>query len=681
MKNRIKIKITERISFADGHKFEKTGPYERLTGRVYYEIDPRACAEEGIVDIDKAPINAEGLVKCAGDIFILKPVDMACGNRRLLFGYGNRGNKRALQFFNDAPASNDPVSLDHAGNGFLMRRGYTIVWGAWEGDLLPGDGRMILQVPVATDNGTPITGLVRSEFIADRPGITCFPLSGRATTRSYPAVSLDPRDAKLTMRRYAEDDPIPVPPESWMFARIERDMGIINQEEQTGLVPSDTHIYMPGGFTPGWIYELVYTGRDPLVLGLGHVVVRELVSFLRYGTKDSAGQANPLGEGTIEKAYAWGRSQAGRCIRDFLWRGFNADASGRKVFDGVLPHVSGAGLMWMNQRFASVVSPAGQQYENHYNYADHFPFSYAWSTDHHTGKRDAILKRPDTDPFVIHTQSSTEYWQRRGSLVHTDTGGNDLPQPETVRLYLWSSSQHFADPNTRLPERGVCRNYANIVQTSMLFRAMLDVMDRWVTEGIPPPPSRIPTRNDGTLVSYEQWLKQFPNIPGVAIPQGVNRLPLLDFGQRAEAGIFDKEPPEVIPDKEYPVFVPAVDEDGIELSGVRAPMVQAPLGTYTGWNLRSRGFGTGAMHLFTGSYIPFSDSPQERKATGDPRLSVIERYKDASGYLKAVEAAARQLVAEGFMLEEDVHRAVEAAFDWGRPLHDVRLPIESEPKR
>lgn len=163
----------------------------------------------------------------------------------------------------------------------------------------------------------------------------------------------------------------------------------------------------------------------------------------------------------------------------------------------------------------------------------------------------------------------------------------------------------------------------------------------------------------------------------MAVPQAVNRLPLLDFGTRAEEGIFDNEPPKVVSGKEYPVFVPAVDPDGNDVAGVRVPMVQAPLGTYTGWNLRVRGYGAGAMHLFTGSYIPFTESPEEKQATGDPRRSVLERYGNAAGYLKAIEKATRQLVAEGFLLEEDVERVLAAAADWGRPLHDIRLPRES----
>ena len=429
---------------------------------------------------------------------------------------------------------------------------------------------------------------------------------------------------------------------------------------------SARHIYLTTGFQPGWIYELVYTARDPLVLGLGHVAVRDFISFLKYDRSD----ANPLRG--VEKAYAWGRSQPGRCLRDFVYRGFNADARNRRVFDGVLPHVAGAGRKWLNHRFASPIVSGGQQYEDHFNIADSFPFSYAWSTDHLTGKDAAILKRPETDPLVIHTQSATEYWARRGSLVHTDTRGNDLALPDTVRVYCWASSQHFADPQPRAPRRGIGQNFLNVVCTSMFFRANLDAMDRWASYGTPPPPSRVPTRAGSTLVSVEEWRRQFPAIPGVATPRSPNTLPLLDFGSEVDRGIL-KEPPHVVAGKQYTVLVPSVDSDGNDVAGVRAPMVAAPLGTYTGWNLRPRGYGHGAQSHFEGSYIPFSESPQERQMTGDPRASILERYADMSAYVAAIAAAARALVEQGLMLEEDVARSVEAAANWGRPRHDVSL--------
>jgi hypothetical protein len=675
MTNLIELKISERGPFAGGHAFGAIGAYERLVGRAHFAVDPEAAAQKGITDLEHARVDGEGRVPFVADIMILRPKDLARGNQRLFLDYGNRGNKRMLQFFNDAPASNDPKTLADAGNGFLMRRGYSLAWIAWQGDLLPGDGRMLLDLPVATDNGKPIAGLVRVEYIADQVGVTTQPLSGWISTRSHPTVSLDTRKASLTRRRYADDPRIPVPPDQWMFARIEAGLGLDNQGSERALVPSDTHIHLPRGFEPGWIYELVYTGKDPLVLGLGHVAVRDFGSFLKFGERDAAGNPNPLREGSagIEKAYAWGRSQTGRCIRDFVYRGFNADAQGRRVFDGVLPHVSGGGLMWLNHRFANAVSPAGQQYEDHFNPADRFPFSYSESTDHLTGRRDAILKRPATDPLVIHTQTATEYWQRKGSLVHTDTQGNDLAQPEGVRVYAWASSQHFADPNLGKPARGVCQNLINVVATSMLFRAMLDAMDRWATDGVAPPPSRVPRRSDGTLVPMEQWRTQFPRIPGAAIPSGPAELPLLDFGLDFERGILSKEPPEIVGEKRYTVLVPAVDADGNDTGGVRAPMVEAPLATYTGWNLRARSYGHGATHTFVGSTIPFPETESERRITGDQRRSILERYPSQAAYTAAIEAAARRLVEERLMLEEDIERAIALAQNWSRPRHDVSL--------
>jgi hypothetical protein len=675
LSNRVQLEVLERSPFAGGYCFAGAGAYQRIAGRLRLAVAQDTPGQAGIVDIDLAPTDAEGRVHLSADFLLLRPTDLARGNRRLLFDWANRGNKRCLQFFNDAPACNDPRSLEHAGNGFLMRRGYAIAWLAWQGDILPGNGRQVLTLPVATDRGRPITGAVRAEFIADQEGITSLPLSGRASTRAHPSVSLDTNGASLTRRRYPHEARCPIAADKWQFARIEGGRGLDNQGGEHALVPSTSHICLPGGFETGWIYELIYQAKDPLVLGLGHVAVRDFISFLRHGERDAAGQANPLRDGALglEKAYGWGRSQSGRCIRDFLYSGFNADAQGRRVFDGVLPHVAGAGLLSTNQRFANLTTSAGQQYEDDATGADRFPFAYAASEDHLTGQRDAILKRPDTDPLVMHTQTATEYWQRRGSLVHTDTQGNDLEIPETVRIYFWSSSQHFADPLAKAPGWGVCQQRANVVRTSMLFRALLDAMDAWATHATPPAASRIPRRGDGTLVPVRDWLRQFPRLPGVALPSSPNALPWLDFGPESERGIV-RQPPAIKAHAGYVILVPAVDVDGNDVAGIRVPMVAAPLATYTGWNLRARGFGQGFMHEFTGSTIPFADSPEERAASGDPRRAILERFACSADYVAAIRAAAERLVAERLMLDEDVERAVAAAHGWDRPRHDVRLP-------
>ena len=669
MTNLVEIEINRVRAFADGYAFGTVGAYQRLDGWARFRVDPSAVAQRGVTDIDKAAQDADGLVNFAAEICILRPEHAAAGNRRLFFDYGNRGNKRALQYFCDAVASNDPERIEHAGNGYLFQRGYTVVWGAWQGDLLPGSGRMTMCLPVAREADGPVTGAVRTEFIATEAGQTTFPLSGWISTRSHPAVSFDTAGAVLTRRRYPGDEREPVDPDCWAFARTEGGPGMDFQGAETAIVASATHIFMAGGFEPGWIYELVYTGRDPLVLGLGHVAVRDLASFLRYDRSS----ANPVADLDIERAYCFGRSQTGRCIRDAIWGGYNADASGRKVFDGVLNHVAGAGRMWLNHRFANAVVPAGQQYEDHDNVADRFPFAYGESVDHLTGRTDAICKRPGTDPLIIHTQTATEYWQRRGSLVHTDSQGNDLDIPDNVRIFFWASSQHVGDPNQGAPKRGICQNPNNVVQTSMLFRAMLDAMDAWAGDGALPPDSRYPTRAAGTLVDFATWRRQIPAIPGLALPREPNRLPLFDFGNRADNGILDQLPPECLDPDGYTILVPAVDADGNDLGGIRVPMVAAPLASYFGWNLRARPYGDGAMHEFTGSTIPLPETDAVGRATGDPRASIQARYGDQAGYTAAIEAAARDLVAARLVLEEDLPRILEMARNWGFPWHDVRM--------
>jgi len=664
------IRIDDRRPFADGISFGDTGPYERLTGRVLFAVDPDAPAQADVVDLKLAPRDDAGMVRFEADFMILRPLDG--GNGRVFFDYGNRGHKRALQFFNDAVHSNDPLSAAHAGNGFLMRRGYAVAWLAWEGDILPGDGRMTLDVPVATDNGRPITGRVRSEIIPDAQTLYSMPLSGRMAASSYPIA--DKPDAVLTRRRYPYDPAEVIPSSEWSFAQKLSGAGAEGAGTETVLLPSTMFIHYPAGFKPGWIYEIIYTARDPKVMGLGHVAVRDFVSFLKYDASDE----NPLAGSTM--AYGWGRSQTGRCIRDFVYRGYNADAEGRRVFDGVMPHVAGAGRKWLNHRFASPIVAGGQQYEDHFNIADSFPFSYAMSVDHLTGKEDAILKRPATDPLVFHSQTASEYWARRGSLVHTDTRGNDLPQPDTVRIYFWASSQHSANPLLTAPPKGIGHNYSNTVTTSMLFRAMLDAMDAWATDGTAPPDSVIPQRADGTLVDYATWAEQFPLIPGVVRLSEPNALPLLDFGPDVAKGIL-REPPTVVPGRNdpdgpgqrYTVLVPSVDVDGNDVAGVRVPMVQAPLGTYTGWNPRARGFGYGAQLRFEGSYIPFPNTESERQITVDPRASVQARYETSAAYAAAIRRAAQGLVAQGYMLEEDIQRSVDLARDWCPSRHVVNL--------
>lgn len=638
------LEILSRTQFAGGHVFDGGGAYELIRARAHHAVSHDAPIE----DLALAPRDAQGQVRFDGDVTILRPV--GGGNRRIFFDWGNRGNLRALQYFCDAPGNNTPTSLRDAGNGYLFRRGYSVVFAAWQGDILPGDGRLLLDLP-ALD----ATGWVRSEFLG-RPGLFSQPLSGWTSTRSHRAVSLDTRRATLVRRRYPFAPAETIDPAAWAFARLQGGVGLDMQGADTAEVPCDQSILLRDGFRPGWIYQLGYEGHGPLVLGLGHAAVRDLISFLRHDP------ASPLAG--IERAYGWGRSQTGRAIRDFLYRGFNADTQGRRVFDGLLPHVSGAGRLHM-ARFANLTVPAGQHYEDHLNPADTFPFAYAETTDHLTGARDAILKHPASDPKLIHTQSSTEYWQRHGALTHTTTDGQDLGFPANARGYLWAGSQHVSSPLMGAPTRGICQLPENVVATSALFRGVLDALDAWVSDGVEPPPSQVPTRADGTLVDAAAWAAAFPAIPGVALPHGPSPLCRVDFS--GPAPVADRA-------AAYTVCVPAVDADGNERGGVRAPMAAAPLATTTGWNLRARGFGHGAMFEFSGATIAFPDTEDERAMTADPRPSTQARYPDSAAYQAAIRAAAEALAAARLIPAEDVPRAEAAAANWGAPRFSVDLP-------
>lgn len=652
------LEIGARRSFADGKLFGSSGAYELLSGRVRYSVDPTVPAYRSVVDLERAAREADGRVSFTAEFCLLKPVDFARGNRRILFDVINRGNKRAVQFFNDAPHSNEPSSAAHAGNGFLMRQGYTVAWLAWQGDVLPGGGRMTMQLPIAGSAAEPVTGALRAEFIVDREGVSCLPLSGNAVTHSYPAFSLDTKAARFTRREYADSPREIIAADAWQFARV---------DESGAPLASAQHCYLPGGFRPGWIHELVYTARDPRVLGLGFPAVRDFLAFLRRAERDAAGTPNPLrvSGARVERVYGWGRSLSGRYLREFVYRGWNEDACGERVFDGVFAHVAGAGRVALNYRFAQP-GRFPRQHEDHVYPSDQFPFAYGLTTDPWSARGDAILKRPATDPLVIHSQTAAEYWQRRGSLVHTDAFGADLPEHPQARVFLFASAQHFAAPRGR-PLFGPHRNPSNPLDTAPILRALLVALDRWATAGTSPPGSRVPRRMDGTLATAHDARARFPAIASAVYPATPNRLFLLDYGEELNAGRFTLEPPREDRDREYAVLVPMVDADGNEVAGVRAPQLAVPVATYTGWNWRREGARPRALASVVGSFLPFACDAAERARSGDPRPSIAERYRSHHDYIAKIAVAAHALVAAGLLLEEDVERCVERAISAGWP--------------
>ena len=651
-----RLVIQRREPFARGHEFPVTGAYEKLVGKIHGEIDSKSRLNKIIVNLSKAPRNRRGHVAYSSNFCILKPVDMARGNGKIFFDAPNRGSKRILSFLNDASEANDPSTLEHAGNGFLMRQGYTIVWCGWQGDLMPLENWLVLNVPVATNNGKAIVRKVRTEIVVDEKGIKSQPLSADERVKSYEAASRDKAQATLTVREKSYGRRIPMASLEWEFATWVKD-------PRTGketIKPNATNLYLHKGFKPGHVYEFIYPAKNPLVLGLGFAAVRDLVSFLRYQKMDAAGKLNPLATGKrttgISHAYAWGRSQSGRYLRDFVYHGFNEDEAHQKVFDAIAPHVAGGGRLYLNYEFARPVT-SSQQHTNQLD-PELFPHAYNVLKDAQTGRRDGILKRPTTDPCVFHTQTSTEYWQKRGCLAHTDGKGNDITIPASVRIYVIASAQHNS-PFGSEPVKDDTQLRINPLPAGDVLRALMVAMDQWVTQGIPPPPSRYPVVKDRTLVVPKS--AGFPNIPGVRFTGLHNRQLFLDYGRKILRGRIDFHPPPPIGNGKYTILVPKVDRDGNDIAGIRLPAVQFPIGTYTGWNLRPRGLAEDELAGLLGSFIPFAKTKSERHKKKEPRLSIEERYKDRTDYVRQVSHAARILVDQRYLLPEDAERMIAEA--------------------
>jgi Alpha/beta hydrolase domain len=643
-----KIIIEKREVFANGHEFPVTGAYEKLVGKAYGEVDPKHPLNKAIVNLDNAPRNSNGNVEYRVDLFILKPLDMRRGNETIFYDVLNRGNK-AMRFNVGAARSNDLSALEHAGDGFLMRQGYTLIWSGWQGDTLPGNERMTAEFPVAKKrDGSPVRRWIRTEFVFQKASFSV-PVSFDRESRDvrpYPTVEQSMPQAKLFRRSRPHAVPELIAREQWSFARC---------PDGTTQTPSNTDICFPAGFSPDAIYELVYEARDPIVMGLGFAATRDIVSFLRRETSEG----NPLsydgGQGR-RAAPRWtlgfGSSQAGRFLKDLVYQGFNQDEDKRIVFDGVIPHISGSRRIFVNAEFA-MPGRFPTALEGHYYPGDEFPFTYETISDPITKKTDGLLARcrkQQACPKIFHWDSGTEAYQGRNSLVITDPSGkSDVPIPANVRLYYFSGTQHGP---AEKPLRGMCQQLSNPLSYQETQRALVVALQDWVAKGIQPPASRFPRLSDGTLVPPAREKQGFPAIPGVKYDGKLNDVFLND--QRAV-------PPQHLAGTEYPLLVPRVDRDGNETSGVRSVELQVPMATHAGWNLRAKGFIEDELCYLNGSYIPFAKTKEEREKGGDPRPSVEERYKDHAEYIQMLSLAARTLIRDRFLLPEDAERIIAEA--------------------
>ena len=601
-----------RPAFA-GQAFGDAGRYELLSARATIALDPADGRNAVIADLAMAPRSAQGRVEAVAEVVILRPAEPFRGNGTLLVEAPNRGRELAGQLYNGGPA-NGLIHGRDAGNGFLLRRGYTLAWVGWQADIPPGEGRgagLRLEAPAVPG----VTGLSREEFLFDN---TASPITARLT---YPAAT--EQGATLTVRGRFED-PRRTPPD--LRFRF--------------LDAQSIEIARPAGFDAGALYEFVYAAKDPTVQGMAFAALRDVGTFLRH----DRGAANPLaanGRPTVDRAVLHGVSQSGRFVRDYLYLGFNEDERGRQAYDAMLPHIPGTRRTFTNARFAQPGRNPTPHGDRLYP-GDQFPFAYAETEDHLTGRRDGLLLRcrlTNTCPRVMQTDSEYEFWGSRASLLVTDTRGNHLDLPPEVRAYALAGHPHFAPAGSAAERVDRCELPVNPLHAGAPMRALLVAMEAWMREGAEPPASRFPMRGHGTLLPAAGL---YPPILGLRYRGAHAPAQLVDHGV---------VPPGVR--GEYTVLLPRVDADGNAVGGLRVPALEAPRATYTGWNPRAEGFAPGALCANTGAALPFAATRAEREAARDPRPSLEERYPTPEAYVSAVRAAADRLVAERLLLAED----------------------------
>jgi len=667
----VRIVVEQRRPVADGKTFGATGSYERLDGTAYFEVDPRDPLNALVVNLDKAPRTPDGKVGFSAPFYILKPVDLARGNRKIFYGVNNRGNKLEYTWRTFLPPGangNDPTTANDFGDGFFMRLGYTYVDAGWQGNLAPGNARLIPDLPTATEpDGRPIVANVRVEF-ADATGYSR-PLEGNADHVSrvpYEPADRDPAHASLTFREGTGGPKVPVSPTRWAFGRC--------HDGAASLIPTSTDLCLFDGFNPNRTYELIYPARNPRVLGLGYVVTRDLASFLRYEMRDAAGNPNPLALNAtdvgIRRAYGAGISSTGMYMRDWLYLGFNEDESHRRVFDAVQITIPGTHRLLANVEFADPNNYSRQDLWHDSISYSYPPLTYGVTTDPISGVRDGILKRPATDPLVFQVDSANEFWQMNASLNVADGGGRPVEVPPNVRLYFASSYQHGGGAGLLNPPgpTGMCQQQTQGNSWAPTLRALLVALDAWADKGVEPPPSNYPRLEDKTLVTLAEARAAFPAIPGVTFPAVMNELAFPDYGPAFSpvGGRIAKQPPTL--GRSYQLFVPRPDSDGLDVAGIRPMEVAVPLATITGWAIRASGHREGNLCGLSGSFLPFAATRDARQRAGDPRRSIEERYADGAAFVRAVSEAARRLVDARFLLPEDADRYIQAAVDRARAM-------------
>jgi Alpha/beta hydrolase domain len=654
------IQISNRTLAFGGYSFAGVGQYEVITGIATGEVSPTNPQNALITDIQLAPRNSNGNVVYRHNFYILKPLDLNKGNRKVMYEPPNRGGKTYQTLNNTPTGGNDPAALtDPAvlGDSFLWTRGYTTVWSGWENNLgALGGLTATASFPVAVGAGnTTVTG----------PGYEYIVTGANTFALNYPANSGNQGapDAVLTHRVHLDDPAVTVPTSGWAYTDA-----------------TNTAIKLtPGPFVNNDIYEFSYIAKNPTVNGLGLAAIRDFNSFLRYSTQDDSSTANPI-FGYVDRIYTETSSQPARTLNDFTHLGFNEDENHKKVFDGMMQWIGAGDGLNMNYRWSQTKRTNRNRQELLY-LEGLYPFANVPTTDPISGTSDWRYKKceqTDTCPLAVEFYSANEFWVKAGSLMSTDpTGIVDLPDHPLTRLYLLSSKQHGGAGNPT--SKGLCQQFLNPLDSAPVQRALWTDLDDWSTRGIQPPNSQVPKLRDGTLVPpLPQDGVGFPHIPGVTYTGLKTTRYRFNFGPNFyQTFVPTINPPVITPPYEdnpangpiYPSYVPKTDSDGNDIAGIRLPELVVPLATYTGWGLRSGVWANDGCEA-SGQYIPFAPTMAAR-LPGDPRRSVQERYPSYGLYRTQVILAVDNLVRNRFLICDDtqdiVTRLLQAGLAAGVP--------------
>jgi hypothetical protein len=632
-----KVEITSRTPAAF------TG-YEKIKGIATGELDPKDKHNALITDIALAPRNANGRVEYQTNFTMMKPVDMAAAPGVLFYNVVNRGTHGGTAEFH---VGGDP------GDGFLYKLGHVILWSGWQGDIpltTDGSDREGIEVPLAAG----VTGPVWERFTGVNGNTRALTRISASGGKLISATSETPAGVKSGV--------VEIPAADWAFADC--------RTSPFPGTPDPLRLCVKSGFDPSLLYELTYTAKNPPLLGVGMAAMRDVIAWFRYDT----GKNNPLAA-AVSRSICMGNSQSGRLEKTFLNLGFNEDESGRIVCDGMNSRIAGM-LGGFDVRFAK----PGDIAELYDPGAD----GPLWWSDY----KDDVRKRPSwgilhrcaatkTCPKITETYGGPEIWYARATIGITGTDEKkDLPLPSNVRRYYHPGTPHGGgrggftlgtaskDPNALADNPNPARE---------TDRALYVALVNWVVRNTPPPPSAYPNLKDGTLVKATSGAMGWPAIPNAPRPDGVIN-PLFDyvygaaFQQNDESGAIETVPPAIR--KTILPLVPKVDADGNELGGVPSLLHRLPLGTYTGWNPIPAGPLKGRERSLAGGYIPFAKTKAERMSSGDPRLSIEERYPSAEAYYQRASVEAAKLIEQGFLLPDDAARLlaqVKTEFSEPRP--------------